>query len=212
MDEIIRQYKESFALHGNSPNAVFWPKGRQDERFTALTRFISKDKFSILDFGCGLAHLRIYLEKNHPNKFEYTGADIVDDFVKENRKNFQNDKFILINTASEIAEQYDHIVSSGAFNMLYVNDVQEHKKIVFGILTELFSKTKVSLSVNFMTDAVDFIQPGAYHQNIKELYDFAFTKLSKRIVIDQSYMPYEFTITFFKDQTILRPENIYVNE
>lgn len=212
MDEIIKQYKESFAKHGNSPNAVFWPKGRQDERFTALTRFISKDKFCILDFGCGLAHLRIYLEKNYPNKFEYTGADIVDDFIRENRKNFSNDKFILINTASDINEHYDHIVSSGAFNMLYVNDVQEHKKRVFGILTELFSKTNVSLSVNFMTDAVDFIQTGAYHQNIKELYDFVFADLTKRIVIDQSYMPYEFTITLFKDQTILRPENIYVNE
>lgn len=212
MDEIIKQYKESFALHGNSPNAVFWPKGRQDERFTALTRFITKDKFSILDFGCGLAHLRIYLEKNHLYKFEYTGADIVDDFINENKRNFPKDKFILINSASDLKESYDHIVSSGAFNMLYVDSVQEHRRKVFSIISELFSKANISLSVNFMTDAVDFIQPGAYHQNVKELYDFAFNDLTKRIVIDQSYMPYEFTITLFKDQTILRPENIYKND
>lgn len=212
MDHIIDQYKRSFAQHGNSPSAVFWPKGRQDERFNALTRYIKKENFSILDFGCGLAHLRIFLEKKYPSQFTYTGADIVEDFITENKKNFQKDRFKLMNSVSDITDKYDYIVSSGAFNMLYVDNIVEHKRIVFDILAQLFSRTNIYLSVNFMTDAVDFIQPGAYHQNVMELYDFVFNKVTKRITIDQSYMPYEFTITLFKDQTILRPENIYVND
>ena len=35
------------------------------------------------------------------------------------------------------------------------------------------------------------------------------TYLSPRLAIDQSYMPYEFTITLWKDSTIRRPENLY---
>jgi trans-aconitate methyltransferase len=212
MDNIIKQYKNSFAEHGNSPNSVFWPKGRQAERFKALTQQIATENFSVLDFGCGLAHLRNYLTDHFSNQNIYTGADIVDDFIQENKKNFPKDTFTLIQSHKDISEEYDYIVSSGAFNMLYTDNIKDHKEIIFDILSHLFSKSKIYLSVNFMTDAVDFIQPGAYHQNIPELYDFITKNLSKRVVIDQSYMPYEYTVTIFKNQNILRPENIYSNE
>lgn len=213
MDKIIKQYKESFAEHGNSPKAVFWPKGRQKERFLALVKnFNTQNEFSILDYGCGLAHLRIFLNDIFTQKVNYTGADIVDDFIQENKVNLPNDNFILLTSHADVISEYDFIVSSGAFNMLYTSNVESHQKIIYDILSHLFSKTKVALSVNLMTDAVDFIQEGAFHQNVKELYDFASENLTKRLVIDQSYMPYEFTITLFKDQTIIRPENIYPNE
>lgn len=212
MDDIIKQYKNSFSEHGNSPNSVFWPKGRQAERFNALTLNIVKENFTILDFGCGLAHLKSYLYDNYSKRFKYTGVDIVDDFIKENQKNFPLETFALIKSYTEISGEYDYVVSSGAFNMLYVEQIEMHKAMVFDILKYLYSKSRIYLSVNFMTDAVDFIQPGAYHQNIPELYEFITKNLSKRVIIDQSYMPYEFTVTIFKNQTILRPENIYSNE
>ena len=60
-----------------------------------------------------------------------------------------------------------------------------------------------------MTDQVDFIQEGAFHQNVLELYEFAKEKLTKRVAVDESYMPYEFTFHFFKDEEILKPDNIY---
>jgi trans-aconitate methyltransferase len=213
MDKIIKQYKESFAVHGNSPKAVFWPKGRQKERFVALVKnFNTTKEFSILDYGCGLSHFRLFLKEVFTQKVNYTGVDIVDDFIHENKVNLPNDNFILLTSHIDVTNEYDFIVSSGAFNILYTSSVDSHQKIIYDILSHLFSKTKVALSVNFMTDAVEFIQEGAFHQNVKELYDFASENLTKRLVIDQSYMPYEFTITLYKDQTIIRPENIYPNE
>ena len=107
---------------------------------------------------------------------------------------------------------FDYVLISGAFNMSYFEDLEKHKNLVYEILESLFSKTSVYLSVNFMSDQVDFIQEGAYHQNINELLRFVLERLSKRYVLDCSYMPYEFTITVFKDQTIKRPDNIYKNE
>lgn len=211
MKNIINIYKQAFESFGDTPNSVLWPKGRQDERFEALTKHIQKNSFSILDFGCGLAHLKPYLDTKFTD-FDYIGADIVADFIKNNQEKYPKSEFLKIEKVQDIQQSYDYIVSSGAFNMLYVEDINAHKKIVFDTLKYLFEKTNVLLSVNFMRDEVDFIQQGAYHQNINEIYSFVINNLSKRLVIDTSYMPYEYTITIFKQQEITRPDNMYANK
>lgn len=212
INKIIEDYSKSFRVHGDSPKSVMWPKGRQEERFNALLRFVPKDhNFSILDYGCGLAHLIDYLEKNF-KEYDYTGCDVVDDFIVHNSNKYKKKTFF--NSMNhKVSQTYDYTVVSGAFNILYVEDVIEHKKIVFETIKMLFKHTNKILSINFMTDQVDFQSHNAYHQNIKELYDFCYENISKRLNIDQTYMPYEFTITLFRDQEIQSPINTYnVNE
>ena len=212
MDHIKTLYQDAFNKNGDSPASVLWPKGRQSERFHALSKNIkNEDKFSVLDFGCGLSHLKDYLDSSYSN-VEYTGVDIVEEFLNHNKTKLPNDTFLTPDELYASENKYDYIFSSGAFNILYVNNKEEHKEIVFDILEKLFQKTNKYLSVNFMTDQVDFQQEGAYHQNVIELYEFCSKKLTKRLEIDQSYMPFEFTITLWKDQTILKPEHIYPNE
>jgi cyclopropane fatty-acyl-phospholipid synthase-like methyltransferase len=207
MDEVIKQYREQFQKHGNSINSLFIPKGRQKERFDSLIREFKND-FSILDYGCGLGHLKAYLDNKFTN-FKYTGVDIVNEFIEQSNQNYNKANFYLINSVQDIKENFDHIVAAGVFNMLYDKDIVKHKKIVFDTISYLFSITNKSLAVNFMTDQVDFIQEGAYHQNILEIYSFITENLSKRLILDQSYMPYEYSVIIFKDQEILRPDNIY---
>ena len=79
----------------------------------------------------------------------------------------------------------------------------EHFKILQHTLFHLFNKTNRYLAINLLNKDVDFIQKGSYHQDVMELYYYAVKNLSKRVVIDQSYMPYEFTIIIYKDQTII---------
>src|SRR5207253_1671348 len=109
---------------------------------------------------------------------------------------------------SDIPGTYDHIVSSGTFNILYAPDACAHRDMVFRLLELLFEKANVSLSVDFMTDVVDYRQAGAYHQNVSELYAFAAAKLSRRLLLDQSYMLYEYTLTIWKNQQV-GLDNVY---
>ncbi len=198
MEEMLKMYAAAFRRHGDSPDAVLWPKGRQEERFHSLTQHIRRQDFSLLDYGCGLAHLKPFLDARH-RKVAYAGADALETFIDTARKKYPQATFYHAQSPAEIEREYDYIVSSGAFNILYTPDPGGHRDIVFGILEQLFERTKVYLSVNMMTDAVDFQQPAAYHQNLAELYAFAVQKLSRRLIIDQSYLPYEFTLTVWKD-------------
>jgi len=208
IDNVKKQYQDAYIMHGNSLEAVFIPKGRQLERFSSLLTYVKKEPFSILDYGCGLGQMADYIKEKFPQA-DYSGVDIVEEFILENKSKYDFGKFEIISDCYDVKDNYDVIAAAGVFNLLYVNDKAQHQKIIYDNLRHLFSKTNDLLSVNFMTDQVDFIQEGAFHQNISELYDFAKKNLTKRVAIDESYMPYEFTFHFFKDQTILRPDNIY---
>jgi trans-aconitate methyltransferase len=208
IENVKKQYQDAYNRHGNSLDAVFIPKGRQLERFSSLMTYVKKESFSILDYGCGLGQMANYINQQFP-KAHYLGVDIVEDFISENNATYDFGRFEIIRDCYDITEYYDVITAAGVFNLLYVQDIKQHQQIVYDNLSHLFSKTNDVLSVNFMTDQVDFIQEGAFHQNVNDLYEFAKSKLTKRVALDESYMPYEFTFHFFKDQSILRPDNIY---
>ena len=209
MDSVKKQYSESYKRHGNSLNAIFIPKGRQKERFDSLSNYINDEqKCIVLDFGCGLGHLKEYLAFKF-NNITYEGCDIVEEFILQSKENFPDSTFYTINQYIDVVKEYDYIVAAGVFNLLYSPNVEEHFAIVQKIIEHLFLKTKKVLSINFMTDDVDFIALGGYHQNINSFCDYTKKNLTKRFVIDQSYMPYEFTIHLFKDDKIVRPDNIF---
>lgn len=201
-------YREAFEKHGMSPSSVLMPKGRQDVRFASMCRHMRSSDFSVLDFGSGLGDLARYLH-SHFGNVRYTGVDIVDEFVAAASKAYPADRFEKLVDFRNLAETFDYVVIAGVFNSLYSENEDTHKRYVFDVISHLFALTNDYMSLNFMTTAVDFKQAGAYHQNPVELCEFVSRHLSSRWILDQSYMPYEFTLTIFRDAEILRPENIY---
>lgn len=207
-DPLIEQYRQAFRRHGRSPSAVLCPKGKQHLRYAALTAHIQRDEFSLLDFGCGLGHLLGFLGKRF-RQFHYFGVDVVPEFVAECEKTFPQASFAHIRSHVDIVRDFDHAVLSGVFNLLYLPDREQHLEAVFGTLEYLFRHTAVALSCDFLSDQVDFQQPGAFHMNRAVLLEFVRTRLSRRYVLDHSYLPYEFALTVFKDQRIVRPANVF---
>ena len=207
-DPLIDQYRRAYRQHGDSPAAVLWPKGRQAVRFAALSRSLRGGDFSVLDFGCGLAHLYPFLTARYSG-VRYAGVDLLPEFIDACRTKFPEARFDLIRDAQDIADTYDYVLISGAFNILYDPSRSVHERMVFETLRSLFDRTARALAVNFMSDRVDFAQDGAYHQSVASLLAYVRDALSPRFVLDHSYMPYEYTLTVFKDAGIVRPDNLY---
>ena len=208
-NEIRNAYEKAYLEYGDSPSSVLWPKARQDIRFDALFRNISSTgDFSVLDFGSGLAHLKEYLDLKFQNVI-YSGVEMHDFFLEASRKKYPECRFYNVDSPRQLKENFDYVVSSGAFNMLYTDSEREHKEMVFEIIKELHARSNIYCSFNFMSENVDFKQEGSYHQDVGEILSYVSNSLSQRVSVDCSYMPYEFTITVWRDQEIKRPENIY---
>jgi len=185
-----------------------WPRGRQDLRFRALTRhFDAATPYTILDYGCGLAHLHDYLMA-HGHRAAYIGADIVPEFVEASGQKHPGSLFLLVKGDGDIEIEVDHVVVSGTFNLIE-GEYSAHWSAVREALIHLFSRCSISLAVNFMTDQVDFQQDEAFHVSPAEVVDFVRRSLSRRYTLDHSYMPYEFTVVAYKDERILRPNNVF---
>jgi trans-aconitate methyltransferase len=210
MEDIKKIYKEAFKSNGDSPSSVLWPKGRQELRFHALTKNIAYEKraFSVLDFGCGLAHLKPFLDK-HYKDIEYTGVDVVEEFIDHNSKKHKDSSFYLAHEFENLDKKFDYVFASGVFNILYDKDELIHSKQVFEIIVKLFERANCYLAVDFMTDRVDFKDGRSFHANPEEMLRLFLKNISRRVIIDHSYLPYEFSITAFKNDIIKRPDNIY---
>lgn len=205
---LVKLYQRAFADHGDTPAGVLWPRGRQSLRFDALTQHFSGDSFSILDYGCGLAHLKVYLDQRF-SQYEYRGVDLVPEFVSTVAAKYPGVSVQLVQSHTDISTPVDHVIISGTFNIIDGADQRAYLERVQAVLLHLFSLARVSLAVNFMTDRVDFMQPKACHVNVDEMMNFARRHMSPRLRVDESYMPYEFTLVVFKDSEIVRPDNIY---
>ncbi len=208
MQHVKNSYQKEFKKYGRDSKSLFIPKNNQEVRFKSLTKHIKNEKFTLLDFGCGLGDLKDFLDFRF-NDYMYTGVDIVEEFIQSNKDVDKESEYFKIETYKDIDEKYDYIVIAGVFNILYRDSIEEHKNIVYNTIEYLFSKTKKALSINFMSDYVDFKQETAYHQDDIELMTFLREKLSSRFIIDNSYMPYEFSVIVYKDKSINQKMSVY---
>jgi len=201
IEKVLEKYKKQFSNHGRSGASLFFPKDRNKQRFSAIEKYItcSINKWSLLDYGCGFGDLNKYLKNCRKDDFTYHGVDIVEEFIDSNNCAEPEVDYNLIGSYEDIQEQYDYIAVVGVFNMMYSDCVKIHKEIIKNTVEHLFSKCTKWLSINFMADNVDYVQDGAYHQNAIEFYNYAYGNLSRRIILDQSYLPYEFSVIIYKD-------------
>lgn len=210
IDKIAQQYEQAFKENGRTPKSVFCPKGRQELRYSKMLAGLELENHSILDFGSGLAHLYEFLSSNIKN-FQYVGVDICDDFLADCQKRFpsQNSTFLHLNDFKQLNARYDYTISVGTFNLEYHEDPSLNWKFITESLNSLWDVTDEAMILNWMTDRVDFKQEGAFHLAPEKIIDWGCKLYSKRFLIDQSYMPYEYHITFFKDSEIDRTSNVY---
>ena len=149
--------------HQNSPIAVGWLDGRQNQtkRFETLLDIGVQEGDSILDLGCGLGHLSEHLEKINLNVC-YTGID-TNKWAIEQAHEFKeninspmlgvpkayrfNEATFLHSTIFEICGTYDWGIASGVFNVGFP------KLEMLETINELLSKSKKGVAFNLLNHA-----------------------------------------------------------
>jgi len=207
-DGIVAVYREAFAKYGRSEEALLWSKNKQAVRFAALCRHIPNHLASCLDYGCGFGDLATWLERHRP-ALGYVGADVVPDFIASNTAHFPDKTFLNVTHSGDVTKPFDHIVCSGVFNLDPANNPMRHWQHIQHTIADLFGKTRISLHIDFLAHDTDFRQPMAHHQDIHTLIQFVETRITRRYVLDRTYMPYEYCISLFADGQIERPRNVY---
>lgn len=200
-DEILKQisnyYDEKIIKFGAEPQGVDWNSiESQQLRFDILTLLIlDKEKFSILDYGCGFGSLYDYLKKKFSN-FNFIGFDISQEMINKaiKRNNWEiSAKWV---TSLNASDRFDYTLASGIFNVKLENSDEEWLKYVLETINQLNSYSMKGFSFNVLTKYSDkeYMRDYLYYADPMYLFDYCKTHLSKNVALLHDYNLYEFTI------------------
>ncbi|MBQ9417290.1 MAG: class I SAM-dependent methyltransferase [Bacteroidales bacterium] len=215
---VIERYTGRYRTYGHSPKTLGWDKGKQPLRFSILSDIIepSPDRFSLLDIGCGFGDLYTYLCDKYPSRhIAYQGIDLVPVLVEEGKStpthtHYQNNSDLQFICADflqwKVPHAYDYCFGSGIFNFKLAQG--DNYQYIESIINKAFACCNVGVAFDFLSDKVDYQYEDTFHSAPEKILAMAY-KLSRNVVLRNDYMPFEFAVQIFKDESFLKEDTIF---
>jgi SAM-dependent methyltransferase len=207
--ETQQRYSKRFQQYGYSPKSLGWTKGKQDVRFSVLTSQYDFAGKSILDVGCGFGDINIMLNARYGTNYTYHGIDLVEDLVVEGRNRFvaPHITFTVGNFLTLANEtKYDYIIASGIFNHV-LHDLDGYEFISL-CMNKAFHIVNDGIAFDFLSDKVDYKLPHTFHCAPERALTMAYG-LTRNVVLRSDYMPFEFSLFMYKDDTFSSEDTLF---
>lgn len=206
-NKIIERYENRLNELGPVQESLGWLKGRQKLRFFILKNI---DKFnnddSVLDVGCAFGDLKQFLIQTGWNG-RYVGIDIVPALILQAHKKYKNiDARVLDILVDEINDEIDWVFCSGALTSK--TEEEDSYSYLKKMLVKMFEISKKGVSVNFCSPNVTFESDVNFHPNFDKILKIV-CSITKRFSLIHDYMPYEFTLYLYKDDSVNSNINIF---
>ncbi len=203
--KIVEHYENCLEKYGDNHLGVDWPKSEDvDKRYKIMLDIMrlneDADKVvSLLDFGCGTAHLLEYIKKNGHEKIHYSGLDISQKYIDVARVKYPDNSFYctdIFDTKNNL-HNFDYIVMNGVFTEkieLSFDEMWEYFTLMISIVYEKCNK---GFAFNVMSKNVDWEREDLFHVSTDLLSSFLCKNLTRNFVIRNDYGLYEYTVYVF---------------
>lgn len=200
-DSYIKIHNQMADKNGLNVKALWGSKESQEKRFEILEKlFLTKSNFSVIDYGCGLAHFYEYLLAKGYSNIKYFGVDINERFVNE--VNLKCSNIEIIHGGAEkvqeilLREEIDYVISSGIYNL---GDSENKVQSVFlDNYSNFYKSIKVGCGINFLSYLSSKKDNQSIYHNPYTLLETCEKHISKNIVYFHNYLPHDFTILIYK--------------
>ena len=208
---IAEHYEDCFEKHGDTHLGVDWPKQEDvHTRYGVMLEIIKfandkSEKVSVLDFGCGTAHLNEYILANKLTNIDYAGLDISPKFVAASKTKFPQSAFYCVDILKEpeALPNFDYIVMNGVFTERRELTFDEMFAFFQLMLEKIFAHANKGIAFNTMRKEVDWERDHLFHMPTDKLIHFLTKKLSPNLIIRNDYGLYEYTTYVYRKQSIL---------
>lgn len=174
-------------------------------RYEILTKLVENEEIiQVHDVGLGLASYYDYLLNKFSNKIiEYSGSDILIEYVKEAQKKYNSIHIYHRDLAEEAGkDKYDYLIMSGLFHQRRDSKISDWERFSQAIIKNTFLMCNKAIAFNFITPFVDFYQSDVYYCNLPKLINFINDELSRFFVLHHNYALFEFTVFVYKEDYI----------
>ncbi|MDO8510055.1 MAG: class I SAM-dependent methyltransferase [bacterium] len=186
-------YERALAQFGpHDPQTLHWgSKLNQVKRFEVLAAVGDLRGKSILDAGCGTGDLYQFLS-DAKVPVNYTGIDIVPDFIRIARERFPNVRFLLKDTFEENSG-YDYVVASGTMSF----KVHDNDRFYFEMIRYLYGLAKTAFAFNMLDRATHVDNETFAAYDPRQVADFCGT-FCDHVQVVTDYLPDDFTVYLYK--------------
>ena len=200
--KIKEHYEACLEKHGDTHLGVDWPKEEDVKTRYRVMLDVVKDKGdanTLLDFGCGTAHLFEFMKENRPS-LKYSGLDLSEKFISVCREKYPDLNFYAVDILedSDSVQEFDYVVMNGVFTEKRELSFDEMFLYFKEMVSAVFKKTRKGLAFNVMSKHVDWERDDLFHLPFDELASFLTKDVSHNFVIRNDYGLYEYTVYIYK--------------
>ena len=203
---LIDHYEGCLQRHGDSHLGVDWPN-----QHDAATRYrvmldvmgadVSAPNVSLLDFGCGAAHLWQYMTDEGRANVQYIGLDASPKFVDLSRAKYPQLEFHCLDALNEDAllPMADYIVMNGVLTEKRDMSFDAMWDYSQRLLERVFPAARRGLAFNVMLKHVDWERDDLFHLPFDTLMAFLRQRLSRHVRLRADYGLYEYTAYVYRE-------------
>ncbi len=203
---LVEHYESCLAKHGDTHLGVDWPKLEDvATRYQVMLEVIRPEhrqqRVSVLDFGCGAAHLLDYLSQPASSwQVDYAGLDLSPAFIQLCRTKYPQHAFYCqdILTASEPLPVFDYWVMNGVFTEKRQMSFDEMFAYFCRMIRIAFERSRYGFAFNVMSSHVDWERDDLFHLPLDTLAQFLVKQVGRNFVIRHDYGLYEYTVYVYR--------------
>ena len=209
VEQPTKYFSSLYEKYGVDERSLGWSKHKQDYRFYQAARYM-QDSNSVLDIGCGFADLYDYLRKRFTG-IEYYGIDVMEEYVNIAANKYQGENATFCCTdfwGIPWDRTWDWIVECGLFGLRQFDDEGMYEYID-RTMKKAMDLANVGIAFNFLSDKVDYTTSGTdFHINPERILGMAY-KYSRRVLLDNSILPFEYSVTIWKNDGFLKEKTVF---
>jgi len=197
LKEKAEGYQKAFKKYGVHPKALYCTSEKSAElRFRELVADLDFEGKSVLDAGCGFGDIIPHISRK-AKKFDFTGVDMVPEFIQAAQKKYPEYRFILRDYFSHpMKEKFDIVISSGTLNSNFQDPYRFRKKAI----KTLFNHAREAISFNmagFYPQPKNKKASRVYYADSLTILKYCLS-LSPKLIFRHHYHRKDFTIVIFK--------------
>ena len=205
---IVKSSERFLTLYGDTALGVGWPRNDADLRYQVMLDLLRPSgDATLLDFGCGAAHLYEFIRRRGLTGIHYSGLDVSPLFLELSRRKFPDIRFYDVDLLEDAAgiPVFDYVVMNGVFTVREGLSEDQMFDYMCKLLPLVASRTRVGLAFNAMSTQVDARRADLFHLPLDNVLGFLARAISRHVVIRHDYSLYEFTVYVYLEPTIGDP-------
>ncbi len=201
---IVQNYEASLSVYGDEYRGVRWESAiNAENRYRVMLDLLpasTQEPVSLLDFGCGAAHLLDLIQQLSMTTIDYSGLDVSAAFIDLCRGKHPDTPFYCIDILETDLQlpNFDYIIINGVFTEKWTLTFEEMLEYFTTMLQRIFALARCGIAFNVVTTATELKRSSFFHLPFDQLAQFVTTHLSPHFTIRHDYGMIDYTVYVYR--------------